>query len=52
VTQYILIGSRSDVLWRCYREPGETEQQWQARADAMREAFKYNQRRTNPWDVK
>jgi hypothetical protein len=36
---YILIGSRAGVLWRCYREPDETEAHWQARADAMREAF-------------
>ena len=39
MTQYILIGVRYGVLWRCYREPDESEESWCRRADVMREAF-------------
>ena len=39
MTQYILIGVRYGILWRCYREPGESEESWCRRADEMREAF-------------
>jgi hypothetical protein len=37
---YIPIGSHAGVLWRCWREPDETEAQWQAKADVMREAYR------------
>lgn len=39
MTPYILIGNRDGVLWRCYREPGESEAEWQERAETMRKAL-------------
>jgi hypothetical protein len=35
----IFIGVRDGVLWQCHREPGESDERWQARAWKMLAAF-------------
>lgn len=38
-TQHVRIGRRNGVEWICYREPGDTDAEFAARIQQMREAY-------------
>ena len=38
-TQQVRIGRRNGIDWICYREPRDTDAQFEARVQQMRQAF-------------